>query len=220
MPVSRCFLQLTPTQRFMPHWKSAWGPTSLFLRASCLRGRYFEHVLINLPTIGRHSHPPVPLDEFGHNKATNLARHPESHLRRQAFSRNGKLSNAVNHARQRRRQYKCGEDSKKGPVLVQPHSLLSDASINELDRVLATESFQIEEWLSSSNAVQQSLNSYQRNLIMKFHLAKPVSMDGEKRVKTISVAWNLQPDVLSFAVKETMTGEFTRRAIFPTYATP
>ena len=55
---------------------------------------------------------------------------------------------------------------------------------------------------------------------MKFHLANPVSMDGEKRVKTISVAWNLQTHVVSFAVKETMTGKFTRRAIFPTYATP
>ena len=55
---------------------------------------------------------------------------------------------------------------------------------------------------------------------MKFHLANSVSVDGEKRVKTISGSWNLQPDVLSFAVKETMTGKFTRRAIFPTYATP
>ena len=82
-----------------------------FLRASCLRGRYFEHVLINLPTIGRHSHPLVPLEESGLNNATNEPRHPESHPRRQAFSRNGKLCNAVNHERQRSRQYKCGEDS-------------------------------------------------------------------------------------------------------------
>ena len=79
-------------------------------------------------------------------------------------------------------------------------------SINELDRVLATESFQINEWLSSSNAVQQSLNSYQRNLIMKLTLANSVSMDGKKRVKTISVGWNLQMDFLSFEVKVTMTG--------------
>ena len=93
-------------------------------------------------------------------------------------------------------------------------------SINELDRVLATESFQISEWLSSSNAVQQSLNSYQRNLILKFTLANSVSMDGEKRVKTISVGWNLQMDVLSFEVKETMTGKFMRRAIVSSYRTP
>ena len=93
-------------------------------------------------------------------------------------------------------------------------------SINELDRVLATESFQISEWLSSSNAVQQSLNSYQRNLILKFTLANSVSMDGEKRVKTISVGWNLQMDVLSFEVKETMTGKFMRRAIVSSYTTP
>ena len=111
VPVPRCFLQLTPTQRSMPHWKSAWGRTSLFVRASCLRGRYFEHVLINLPTIGRHSHPLVPLEESRLNNATNEPRHPESHPRRQAFSRNGKLCNAVNHERQRSRQYKCGEDS-------------------------------------------------------------------------------------------------------------
>ena len=79
-------------------------------------------------------------------------------------------------------------------------------SINELDRVLATESFQINQWLSSSNAVQQSLNSYQRNLIMKFTLANSVSVNREKRAKTISVGWNLQMDVLSFEMKETMTG--------------
>ena len=93
-------------------------------------------------------------------------------------------------------------------------------SINELDRVLATESFQINEWLSSSNAVQQSLNSYQRNFIMKFTLANSVSMDAEKRVKNISVGWNLQMDVLSFEVKETMTGKFMRRAIVSSYTTP
>ena len=93
-------------------------------------------------------------------------------------------------------------------------------SINELDRVLATESFQINEWLSSSNAVQQSLNSYPRKLIMKFTLANSVSMDGEKRVKTISVGWNLQMDVLIFEVKETMTGKFMRRAIVSSYTTP
>ena len=93
-------------------------------------------------------------------------------------------------------------------------------SINELDRVLATESFQINEWLSSSNAVQQSLNSYPRKLIMKFTLANSVSMDGDKRVKTISVGWNLQMDVLSFEVKETMTGKFMRRAIISSYTTP
>ena len=111
VPGPRCFLQLIHTQRSMPHWKSAWGTTSLLLRASCLRGRYFEHVLINLPTKGRHVPSPVPLEEFRHNKATNQVRHPESHLRRQAFSRNGRLCNAVNHERQRRRQYKRGEDS-------------------------------------------------------------------------------------------------------------
>lgn len=33
VPVPRCFLQLTPTQRSMPHWKSAWGPTSLFFKS-------------------------------------------------------------------------------------------------------------------------------------------------------------------------------------------
>ena len=93
-------------------------------------------------------------------------------------------------------------------------------SINELDRVLATESFQINEWLSSSNAVQQALNSYPRKLIIKFTLANSVSMDGEKRVKTISVGWNLQVDVLSFEVKETITGKFMRRAIVSSYTTP
>ena len=86
-------------------------------------------------------------------------------------------------------------------------------SINELDRVLVTGSFQIKEWLSSSNAVQQSLNSYQKNLNMKSHLTTPVTMDGEKGVKTLGVGWNPRTDVLSFAVKETTTGKFTKRAI-------
>ena len=93
-------------------------------------------------------------------------------------------------------------------------------SINELDRVLATESFQINEWLSSSNAVQQALKSYPRKLIIKFTLADSVSIDGEKRVKTISVGWNLQVDVHSFEVKETMTVKFIRRAIVSSYTTP
>lgn len=86
-------------------------------------------------------------------------------------------------------------------------------SIKELDRVLATGSFQIKEWLSSSNAVQQSLNSYQKNLNMKSHLTTPVTMDGEKGVKTLGVGWNPRTDVLSFAVKETTTGKFTKRTI-------
>ena len=41
---------------------------------------------------------------------------------------------------------------------------------------------------------------------MKLTLTNSVSMDGTKRVKTISVGWNLQMDFLSFEVKVTMTG--------------
>ena len=57
-------------------------------------------------------------------------------------------------------------------------------------------------------------------LIIKFTLANSVSMDGEKRVKTISVGWNLQVDVHIFEVKETMTGKFMKRAIVSSYTTP
>lgn len=45
------------------------------------------------------------------------------------------------------------------------------------------------------------------------HLITAVSMDGEKGVKTLGVGWNPQTDVLSFAVRETMIGKFTKRAI-------
>ena len=92
-------------------------------------------------------------------------------------------------------------------------------SITELDRVLATGSFKIKEWIPSSQVV---LNELAQAALRKPDKEKPdespvvptaVSLDGERGVKTLGVGWNPQTDVLSFDVKETNVTKLTKRAV-------
>ena len=90
-------------------------------------------------------------------------------------------------------------------------------SITELDRVLATGSFKIKEWISSS---QNVLNQLSRAALRKPDEEKPdespvvptaVNLDGEKGVKTLGVGWNPQTGVSRFDVKETNIAKLTKK---------
>lgn len=92
-------------------------------------------------------------------------------------------------------------------------------SIKELDRVLATGSFKIKEWISSSEIV---LNELSQASLKKHEEEKPdestavptaVNLDGAKGVKTLGVGWNPQTDVLSFAIKEPNVAKLTKRVV-------
>ena len=92
-------------------------------------------------------------------------------------------------------------------------------SIKELDRVLATGSIKIKEWISSSEIV---LNELSQVSLRKYDEEKPdesravpsaVNLDGEKGVKTLGVRWNPQTDVFSFAVKEPNVAKLTKRVV-------
>ena len=89
-------------------------------------------------------------------------------------------------------------------------------SIKELDRVLATGSFKIKEWISSSEIV---LNELSQAFLKKHDEETPVertavptavNLDEEKGVKTLGVGWNPQTDVLCFPGKEPNVAKLTK----------
>ena len=92
-------------------------------------------------------------------------------------------------------------------------------SIKELDRVLATGSFKIKEWLTSEDEVVSHLaqdtvaNPDEGESPAKTNRISLVNLDGEKGVKTLGIARDPQRDVLSFTVKKMEIGSFTKRTI-------
>ena len=92
-------------------------------------------------------------------------------------------------------------------------------SIKELDRVLETGIFKIEEWISSSEIVLNELSQVslkkpdEEKSVESTAVPTAVHLDGEKGVKTLSVGWNPQTDVLSFAVKEPNVAKLTKRGV-------
>lgn len=85
-------------------------------------------------------------------------------------------------------------------------------TIEELDGVLATGSFEIKEWLCSSADVGNHLSSTTEPT-PKTRETSVVNLDGEKGTKTLGVGWNPQTDVISFASKEVKLEKLTKRSV-------
>ena len=92
-------------------------------------------------------------------------------------------------------------------------------STKELDRVLENSSCKIKEWISSSEIVLNELSQVslkkpdEEKSVESTAVPTAVHLDGEKGVKTLSVGWNPQTDVLSFAVKEPNVAKLTKRGV-------
>ena len=72
-------------------------------------------------------------------------------------------------------------------------------TMHEVDKVLATGSFTVKEWLCSSTESNPDTST--------------VSLDGEEGAKTLGVVWKPRKDVLSFASKEVKVEKLTKRSI-------
>ena len=72
-------------------------------------------------------------------------------------------------------------------------------TMHEVDKVLATGSFTVKEWLCSSTESNPDTST--------------VSLDGEEEAKTLGVVWKPCKDVLSFASKEVKVEKLTKRSI-------
>ena len=71
--------------------------------------------------------------------------------------------------------------------------------MHEVDKVLATGSFTVKEWLCSSTESNPDTST--------------VSLDGKEGAKTLGVVWKPRKDVLSFASKEVKVEKLTKRSI-------
>jgi len=97
-----------------------------------------------------------------------------------------------------------------------PQSALD--SIQELDRVLATGSFKIKEWLCSSEVVLKGLPKAVDAVVNvtpneAANAETSINLDGEKGTKTLGVGWNPETDVISFDVKAINIEKLTKRTV-------
>lgn len=90
-------------------------------------------------------------------------------------------------------------------------------SIEEVDKVLATGSFKIKEWLCSSTVEKASESDQPKQVSVSESIPEPVTsivnLDGEEENKTLGVVWNLKRDVIGFASKEVKVERLTKRSV-------
>ena len=98
-----------------------------------------------------------------------------------------------------------------------PNKEQATESMQEVDKVLATGSFVVKEWLCSSNVPNAaetdtpksptiSESETNQNMLV-------VSLDGEEETKTLGVVWKPRKDVLSFASREIKVEKLTKRSV-------
>ena len=96
----------------------------------------------------------------------------------------------------------------------------------EVDHILATGSFKIEEWFVSTSAEEpkeETVSSPEEEIsISKEYVLrankehnekKNVNLDGEEGIKTSGVNWNPVTNKFSFTVRETKIGTLTKRTV-------
>ncbi len=90
-------------------------------------------------------------------------------------------------------------------------------SMEELDKVLATGSFEIKEWLCSSSTEKACESDQPRQESVNESVPESstsiVNLDGEEENKTLGVVWNPRTDVISFASREAKVEILTKRTV-------
>ncbi len=90
-------------------------------------------------------------------------------------------------------------------------------SMEELDKVLATGSFEIKEWLCSSSTEKACESDQPRQESVNESVPESsisiVNLDGEEENKTLGVVWNPRTDVISFASREVKVEILTTRTV-------
>ena len=90
-------------------------------------------------------------------------------------------------------------------------------SMEELDKVLATGSFEIKEWLCSSSTEKACESDQPRQESVNESVPESstsiVNLDGEEENKTLGVVWNPRTDVISFASREVKVEILTKRTV-------
>ena len=90
-------------------------------------------------------------------------------------------------------------------------------SMEELDKVLATGSFEIKEWLCSSSTEKACESDQPRQESVNESVPESsisiVNLDGEEENKTLGVVWNPRTDVIGFASREVKVEILTKRTV-------